>query len=289
MAVSSVCCFSSCKSVCWLLCSIVILNSGIIHKRIIEQRRLLTSKPAYLHDISDLHGFEPTNDFGLNYMEGYGPRLRSKYNQSRIAYYAGKGSPTFQLLKDATILLILSGDAERNPGPVKNPCSSCNRAVAKTHRALLCSSCDKKCHIGPKCGNVSSTQYESYKESIDYFWKCPSCVLTVPCNQALNSSGGILDQSIVTESNFSAIRNPSFQFPNKGSSIFHLNERSIFHKIDEIRVFAKQSPYHALAFSETWLQKSVSNSEIDIEGYAEPIRCDRQYEEKTGGGLAVYL
>ena len=174
-------------------------------------------------------------------MEGHGPKLRSKYNRSRIAYCAGKGTQTFQLLKDASILLILSGDLECNPGPVKNPCSSCNRAVAKTHRALLCGSCDKECHIGPKCGNVSTTQYKTYKKTINYSWKCPSCVLTVPCNQALNSSDGILDQSIVAESNFSAIRNPSFPFPKKGFSIFHLNTRCIFHKMDEIRVFAKQT------------------------------------------------
>ena len=131
MAIRSVRSFSSCKSVCWLLFSIAILNSAIIHKRIIKQRRLQSTKIAYLHDISDLHGFEPTNDFGLSRVEGHGPKLRSKYNRSRIAYCAGKGTQTFQLLKDASILLILSGDIECNPGPVKNPCSSCNRAVAK--------------------------------------------------------------------------------------------------------------------------------------------------------------
>eukprot|EP00112_Aurelia_sp_Birch-Aquarium-sp1_P019430 Seg480.3 transcript_id=Seg480.3/GoldUCD/mRNA.D3Y31 product="hypothetical protein" protein_id=Seg480.3/GoldUCD/D3Y31 len=279
MATGSVIRFSSCKSFCWLLCSILLLNTAIIQKRIIKQRRLQTSKPFYLHDASDLHGFEPTINFGLrNRLEGHGPNLRSKYNQSRIPYYAGNGSQTFQLLKDASILLIVSGDIEPNPGPVKNPCSSCNRAVAKNHRALLCSSCSNECHIGPKCGNVSITQYKTYKKTINYTWECPTCVLTAPCNQALNSTG-----------DFSRIRNPALHFPMKGFSIFQLNTRSIFHKLDEIRVFVKQNPYHVLAFSETWLQKSVSNSEIDIEGYAEPIRCDRQYDNKTGGGIAVYF
>ena len=44
-----------------------------------------------------------------------------------------------------------------------------------------------------------------------------------------------------------------------------------------------------LAFSESWLTGNISNSEISIAGYSDPIRCDRKYTEHPGGGLAVYL
>jgi hypothetical protein len=39
-------------------------------------------------------------------------------------------------------LLLLCGDIATNPGPIKHPCGLCSRAVAKTHRAVLCETCD---------------------------------------------------------------------------------------------------------------------------------------------------
>ena len=80
--------------------------------------------------------------------------------------------------------------------------------------------------------------------------------------------------------------NAAFRFPKRGFSLFHLNTRSLFPKIDEIRLFAKNSPFNVPAFSETWLSESVSNSEISIQGYSDH---DCQYEEYGGGSVAVYL
>ena len=54
-------------------------------------------------------------------------------------------------------------------------------------------------------------------------------------------------------------------------------------------LFAKNNPFNVLAFSETWLSESVSNSEISIQGYSDPIRCDCQYGEHGSGGVAVYF
>lgn len=61
---------------------------------------------------------------------------------SRINIYAGSYNPTFQCLTDSTVLMQLSGDIELNPGPIKQPCSVCKKAVAVTHRALMCDSCE---------------------------------------------------------------------------------------------------------------------------------------------------
>ena len=36
------------------------------------------------------------------------------------------------------ILLILAGDIALNPGPVKTPCGSCSRSVARTHKVIQC-------------------------------------------------------------------------------------------------------------------------------------------------------
>ena len=35
-----------------------------------------------------------------------------------------------------TILIVLGGDIETNPGPIKYPWKICNKPVARTHRAL---------------------------------------------------------------------------------------------------------------------------------------------------------
>ena len=40
------------------------------------------------------------------------------------------------------LLLILSGDIQVQPGPVKCPCGICARPVASNHRALQCDRCD---------------------------------------------------------------------------------------------------------------------------------------------------
>ena len=70
------------------------------------------------------------------------------------------------------LLLVLGGDIEINPGPVKYPCKICTKPVAKTHRALQCDECDQWVHI--KCGNVTADEYESLGKS-SAIWICYVC------------------------------------------------------------------------------------------------------------------
>ena len=60
-------------------------------------------------------------------------------------------------------LIILSGDVSLNPGPVRHPCSSCLKPVAKNHRAILCDNCDLWAHI--KCENISTKIYAEMANS----------------------------------------------------------------------------------------------------------------------------
>ena len=60
-----------------------------------------------------------------------------------IPYRAGlpRIKPMYKRRKEDTVILlmiILSGDCQPNPGPVKYPCGECHKAVAKSHRAVLC-------------------------------------------------------------------------------------------------------------------------------------------------------
>lgn len=64
-----------------------------------------------------------------------------------------------------------------------------------------------------------------------------------------------------------------------------LNIRSLVNKIDQLAVFIKTQNFDILALNETWLDKSVTDNEIKIEGY-NIIRNDRN---RTGGGVCFYI
>ena len=75
--------------------------------------------------------------------------------------------------------------------------------------------------------------------------------------------------------------------PNvRGLKISHINTRSILPKIDSIRLLMKDKPFDIFSTSETWLNPSISDSEVAITGYS-IVRMDRQ--GKIVGGTAVYV
>lgn len=59
------------------------------------------------------------------------------------------------------MLLMLCGDVELNPGPVKFPCGVCNKAVRNGVRAVCCDMCDKWFHI--KCTSMSNALMQCTK------------------------------------------------------------------------------------------------------------------------------
>ena len=80
--------------------------------------------------------------------------------------------------------------------------------------------------------------------------------------------------------------NDNFQFlKKKGLHFIHLNVRSLIPKLDEIKLLLLKRNITVLALSETWLNDSVSDSEIDIHGYV-VVRKDRN---RHGGGVCLYV
>ena len=89
--------------------------------------------------------------------------------------------------------------------PVKFPCSKCNRAVAKNHRAIQCDSCNQWIHI--KCNKISETQYLKLcqEDNNDHFI-CIVCLnANIPFSNESNESlllttlkGLNIDSSIAT-------------------------------------------------------------------------------------------
>ena len=72
------------------------------------------------------------------------------------------------------LIIILSGDVQTNPGPIKYPCGTCQRPVASNHRAMGCDLWNVWVHI--KCCGVTPKQYEYFQAQGDNSsWLCPTC------------------------------------------------------------------------------------------------------------------
>ena len=60
-------------------------------------------------------------------------------------------------------LLLLAGDVEANPGPVKFPCGSCSRPVKVNQAGVQCDVCDYWLH--KQCISMTDSEYESLQHS----------------------------------------------------------------------------------------------------------------------------
>ena len=74
-------------------------------------------------------------------------------------------------------------------------------------------------------------------------------------------------------------------FNKRGLHLIHLNINSILSKIDELRVIAKKSRASVIGITESKLDKTVPDEEINIDGY-ELVRSDRN---RDGGGIVCYI
>ena len=85
-----------------------------------------------------------------------------------------------------------------------------------------------------------------------------------------------------------------YPIKDKGLWMSHLNTRSIFNKMDEIRYYLKEINHDIFSVSETWLTRTIPDSMVSINNY-NLIRNDRHWvnpisgEIKKGGGVAIYI
>ena len=86
-----------------------------------------------------------------------------------------------------------------------------------------------------------------------------------------------------------AIVTPSTQaFQKSKVSVAHLNVQSIKdrNRLLQVRNLMAEKEYGILAVSESWLNSSFANAEVEIEGY-KLIRLDRP--KHRAGGVCVYV
>lgn len=72
----------------------------------------------------------------------------------------------------------------------------------------------------------------------------------------------------------------------RGLKIAHWNIRSVYPKLDSLKLWLLNQPFDVLTLSETWLKPSIRDREIQIPGYS-CVRSDRLH--KAGGGTMAYV
>ena len=131
-------------------------------------------------------------------------------------------------------------------------------------RPIFCRLCkDRK-------NDSSDNIWHQFLFSDDYF----ADDITVPSETQSNSD---LDTSSSTD-NWKV-------FNKRGLHLIHLNINSILSKIDELLAIAKESRASVIGITESKLDKTVLDKEINTDGY-ELARSDRN---RHGGGVACYI
>ena len=74
-------------------------------------------------------------------------------------------------------------------------------------------------------------------------------------------------------------------FKKRGLHFIHLNSRSLLPKMDELRLLVTRTNAAVIGVTETWLDGSVEDSEVEIPGYI----IQRNDRRGTGGGVCIYV
>ena len=203
--------------------------------------------------------------------------------------------------------IIESGDVSLNPGPVKYPCCMCGKAVAKTHRAIQCASCDKWCHIGERCGKVKLLDYQKFTKDAtnNLKWYCPLCKTqenTLGCPPSLGPLHNHQQQQQEVESRPSTnpVESPEYEFTyskllqeiqgfgKANLKIGHVNVNGLMtlSKLQEIKLLLSTTKFDIMGITETKFTGTIKDEELDINGY-KFVRKDRR-DEDGGGGCMLY-
>ena len=74
-------------------------------------------------------------------------------------------------------------------------------------------------------------------------------------------------------------------FWKRGLHFIHVNPRSLLPKLDELRLIATRTNAVVMGVTETWLDSSVEDAEVEIQGSI----IQRQDKQRSGGGVCIYV
>ena len=213
--------------------------------------------------------------------------IRSNHIKSQSSLYALTKLKFSKHHSYFKYLLILSGDINLHLGPVKYPCSVCAKPVRK--RIISCEKCGlwlhKKCDSTFKLENNSSSickpRQDKPHDNLDNVWvEFPFDDDFFRDKETASFDEKINDDAYKTDpvAGWKA-------FNKQGLYLIHLNINSLLSKIDELREIARKTRATVIGITESKLDGSVLDGEINIDGY-ELVRSDWN---RHGGGVACYI
>ena len=197
--------------------------------------------------------------------------------------------PSFKrTVKTSTYLFILRnlignkaahsyfGNTQKAKWTPKYPCTACGKAVTLRSKAISCDLCDNWTHT--KCtGSISNEKYdEMVKKILGFFFSCNSCISqSLPFHNQISITNetekyGYIEnqQNSISEDQSKTLTNEYKCFKSRGLHLVSLNIRSLLPKIDQLKLFAQSNNPTAVSISETWLDDSITQNEIQIPGYS---------------------
>ena len=228
-------------------------------------------------------------------------------------------SPSFPSLLPATGTPEVSGDNTTNlqqPDPVipttgiqqqTNPDLPTNATQQKNTSEMICKYCQlqvKSKNIKRLCGKCKSIFHpRCYKKVCKDDQLCVICIskeLPYYSENELSDNNLINDLPIQEETLINDniptqgenLLNPSqmpdnmFEcFNRRGLHFIHINARSVFHKLHEIRALALKIKPAVICISETWLDPSATKKSIEIDNY----NVERNDRTTRCGGVCAYI
>ena len=237
------------------------LSSRNVHSCLVD---IVSFKEKDSVNVTTIHSFNVNLNLQRIIAKGY---LRKP-----VLYYT-KSTSTYQIHR----VIRLSNDIKENPGPVKNPCSVCERPVAKNHRNLECDTCHLKCHFA--CGMLPLSDYRLIL-SQNTAWICPCCLMLELPTQMFDLDPVDVHLPVQEDGFLSTIDLKLL----KGLKILNLNVQSLYPKIDDIKLLCLECEPDILGITESWLNDSISNSEIHIPNY----NIYRKDRADGYGGVILY-
>lgn len=191
------------------------------------------------------------------------------------------------------LTLLKSGDIHPQPDPTtkgrqpKYHCTACGKGVIASSKAVSCDICLKWTHI--KCTkSISATLYQKWvQENIEFTFQCHICLMkNLPFNDSINIEDQVNNNTHKPEIQPSSCEEDLFKhFKSKGLHFIHCNARSLLPKLSEIKLLAIKIRVAIIALTETWLDSSITNSEMDIDNYC-LVRSDRN---RNGEVFFLYI
>ena len=187
-------------------------------------------------------------------------------------------------------LIILCGDIHPCPGPAKctprYPCVVCYKGVRSNSRAINCDICGEWTHIA--CAGITKATYDNIGDgSIDF--TCDKCLinnLPFAHDSHLNVEDPPTTETRKEEEkeDTNSIQNNEL-FKKRGLHFIHFNARSVIPKLSELRFFSKNTTPFVISITESWLDHTVNDSEIEIENYV-VVRKDRN---RSRGEVCMFI